>query len=456
MKSLVDTLKNIYKVEELRNRILTTLGLVLIYRLGSFIVLPGVDPQQLDQYASQSSEGILGLINMFAGGAFSRASIFALGIMPYISASIVIQLMGIVVPYFQKLQKEGESGRNKMNQITRLLTIVITVVQSFGFLVNLQSQVPNAIVSNVDPNLFSPFMFNLINVFLLTSGTMFVMWLGEKITDRGIGNGISLIIMIGIIAGLPGALFAEFDSRMVETGGGLVIFLVELVALLGVILTVVLLVQGTRRIPVQYAKRVVGNRQYGGVRQFLPLKVNASGVMPIIFAQALMFLPSTLATFFEGSEAWQGFAGSLTDFTSFTYNFTFAILIILFTYFYTAVTINPTQIADDLKRNGGFIPGVKPGKKTAEYIDSVMSRITLPGAIYLAFIAIFPAIAMLFNVNTQFAQFFGGTSLLIMVSVVLDTLQQVESHLLMRHYDGLMKTGRIKGRSNAMAGGVAG
>ena len=456
MKGLINTLQNIYKFEELRNRILTTLGLVLIYRLGSYIVLPGVNPAELGKYAQQSSEGILSLINMFAGGAFSRASIFALGIMPYISASIVIQLMGIVVPYFQKLQKEGESGRNKMNQITRILTIAITLVQSFGFLVNLQSQVPNAIISNVNPDAFSPFLFTIVNVILLTSGTMFVMWLGEKITDRGIGNGISLIIMIGIIAGLPAAIFAEFDSRFVETGGGLVVFLIEIVLLLAVITSVILLVQGTRRIPVQYAKRVVGNRQYGGVRQFLPLKVNSAGVMPIIFAQALMFLPSTVASFFPESTAWQGFAGAITDYTSVTYNLTFAFLIIIFTYFYTAVTINPTQIADDLKRNGGFIPGVKPGKKTAEYIDSVMSRITLPGAIYLAFIAVFPAIAMSFGVNTQFAYFFGGTSLLIMVSVVLDTLQQVESHLLMRHYDGLMKSGRIKGRSNAMAGGVPG
>jgi preprotein translocase subunit SecY len=432
------------------------LGLVLIYRLGSFIVLPGVNPAELDQYASQSSEGITGMINMFAGGAFARASIFALGIMPYISASIVVQLLGIVIPYFQKLQKEGESGRNKMNQITRILTIIITVVQSIGFLVNLQSQVPGAIVSNTNPEVFSPFLFTLTNIFILTTGTMFVMWLGERITDRGIGNGISLIIMIGIIAGLPGALFAEFDSRMVETGGGLVVFLIEIVALLGVILSVVLLVQGTRRIPVQYAKRVVGNRQYGGVRQFLPLKVNAAGVMPIIFAQAIMFVPSTVASFFPDSETWQGLGAAFTDITSVTYNVTFAVLIILFTYFYTAVTINPTQIADDLKRNGGFVPGVKPGKKTAEYIDTIMSRITLPGAIYLAFIAIFPAIAMSFNVNSQFAQFFGGTSLLIMVSVVLDTLQQVESHLLMRHYDGLMKTGRVKGRNAAMAGGVPG
>ncbi len=454
MKKLIQTIKNIYQIEDLRNRILNTLGLLLIYRLGTYIVLPGIDPNQLGEYQEQASEGIMGLINMFAGGAFSRASIFALGIMPYISASIVVQLLGIAVPYFQKLQKEGESGRQKINQITRVLTIVITGVQSIGYLVNLQVQVPGAIASVSNPEAFSHTMFMLTNVVILTTGTIFVMWLGERITDKGIGNGISLLIMIGIIARLPMAIVAEFDARLTEAGGGLVIFLVEIVALLGVILAVVLLVKGVRRIPIQYAKRVVGNKQYGGVRQYLPLKVNSAGVMPIIFAQALMFIPSTITQFFPDSPAWSGFAAQFTDFTSFTYNFTFAILIILFTYFYTAVTVNSKQIADDLKRNGGFIPGVKPGKRTADYIDSIMSRITLPGSIFLAIVAIIPSFAMIANINTQFAQFYGGTSLLIMVGVVLDTLQQIESHLLMRHYDGLMKTGRIKGRSSSM-GGVA-
>ena len=450
MLKFIQTVKNIWKIEDLRIRILFTLGFILIYRLGSYVVLPGVDPNALAAYSKQASEGILGLINMFAGGAFSRASIFALGIMPYISASIVIQLLGIAVPYFQKLQKEGESGRKKINQITRVLTIAVTGVQSVAFLTNLRNTAGLAIVSNTNPEILSPFMFTFTNIILLTMGTLFVMWLGEKITDKGIGNGISLIIMIGIIARLPMSLFAEFDTRLGEAGGGLVIFFVEIVALLAVILGTVLLVQGTRRIPVQYAKRIVGNRQYGGVRQYLPLKVNSAGVMPIIFAQALMFIPATVAQFFPQSSTWSGLAASLNNYTSFTYNFIFALMIILFTYFYTAVTINPTQIADDLKRNGGFIPGIKPGKKTANYIDTIMSRITFPGSIFLAIVAIMPAFAGLFNVNTQFAQFFGGTSLLIMVGVILDTLQQIESHLLMRHYDGLMKSGRIKGRTGSM------
>lgn len=453
MKKIIETIKNIYNVEDLRVRILNTLGFLLIYRLGSFVVLPGVDPNALDEYAQQTSQGILGLINMFAGGAFSRASVLALGIMPYISASIVIQLLGIAVPYFQKLQREGESGQQKLNQITRILTIVITAAQSIGFIANLQSTVGGALVSQTHPEVLSPIMFMISNVIILTTGTVFVMWLGERISDKGIGNGISLLIMIGIIARLPTALIAEFDTRLSEAGGGLVIFLLEIVLLLFVILAVVLLVKGTRRIPIQYAKRVVGNRQYGGVRQFLPLKVNSAGVMPIIFAQALMFIPSTIAQYFPGSSSMQGIAASFTDFSSFGYNITFAILIILFTYFYTAVTVNSKQIADDLKKNGGFIPGVKPGKKTSEYIDTIMSRITLPGSIFLAIVAVFPAVAMQMNVNTQFAQFYGGTSLLIMVGVVLDTLQQIESHLLMRHYDGLMKSGRVKGRSSA--GGVA-
>jgi preprotein translocase subunit SecY len=449
MFRFIQTLKNIWKIEDLRVRVLYTLGFIMIYRLGSYVVLPGIDANALDVYEKQAQEGILGLINMFAGGAFSRASIFALGIMPYISASIVIQLLGIAIPYFQKLQKEGESGRKKMNQITRVLTIAVTAVQSVAFLTALRTSAPAAIVSLTNPSLMPMGFFMFVNIVLLTSGTMFVMWLGEKITDKGLGNGISLLIMIGIVARLPMALIAEFDTRLGETGGGLIVFFIEIVALLFVILGTIVLVQGTRRIPVQYAKRIVGNKQYGGVRQYLPLKVNAAGVMPIIFAQALMFIPATVAQFFPASTSWRGLAGSLTDYTSFSYNITYAILIILFTYFYTAVTINPVQIADDLKRNGGFIPGIKPGKKTSSYIDSIMSRITFPGSIFLALVAILPGFAKLLNVNTQFAQFFGGTSLLIMVGVILDTLQQIESHLLMRHYDGLLKTGRIKGRSGA-------
>ncbi|MCX6351043.1 MAG: preprotein translocase subunit SecY [Bacteroidetes bacterium] len=451
MKGLIHTIRNIFRIEELRGRILTTLGLILIYRMGSYIVLPGIDANILAAESSKQKEGILALINMFSGGAFSRASIFALGIMPYISASIVIQLLGIAIPYFQKLQKEGESGRMKLNQITRVLTIGITAFEAVGFLINVRAQYPGAIIPMREPAAMSMFMFMFTNVVLLTTGTMFVMWLGEKIQDKGLGNGISIIIMIGIIARLPAALIGELELRLNESGGGLVIFVVELAALVLTVIAVVALVQGTRRIPVQYAKRVVGNKQYGGVRQFLPLKVNSAGVMPIIFAQAIMFIPSTVASFFPSSSAWQGIGGALTDITSLPYNLTFGILIVLFTYFYTAVTVNPTQIGDELKRNGGFIPGVKPGKKTSEYIDHVISRITLPGAVFLAFVAIFPSIAIRMGVNSQFAHFYGGTSLLIMVGVILDTLQQIESHLLMRHYDGLVKSGRIKGRAS-MAG----
>ena len=445
MKGLIQTIRNIFAIEELRSRILLTLGLIVIYRLGSYVVLPGVDPTELENYSNKASSDLLGIVNMFAGGAFARASVFSLGIMPYISASIVVQLLGIAVPYFQKLQKEGESGRQKINQITRFLTIGITAVQAAGFLINLKNTASNAIIS---PAILSPAMFMLVNIVLLTTGTMFVMWLGEKITDRGLGNGISLIIMVGIIARLPHSLAGELSLRMGDAGGGLVMFLVELAVLLFVVVASIALVQGTRRIPIQYAKRVVGNRQYGGVRQFLPLKINAAGVMPIIFAQALMFIPSTVASFFPRSAAWQGIAGALQDHTSVTYSVMFAVLIILFTYFYTAVTINPTQIADELKRNGGFIPGVKPGKATASYIDTIMSRITFPGAIFLALVAIFPSFAARMGITSEFSQFFGGTSLLILVGVVLDTLQQIESHLLMRHYDGLTKTGRIKGRSS--------
>lgn len=453
MKKLIETFQNIYRIEELRYKLAVTFWMLLAYRLGTYVTLPGVDPNMLQGSAQQADGGIFGLINMFAGGAFARGSIFALGIMPYISASIVVQLMSLAVPSFQKMQKEGEDGRRKINQITRYLTIVITAVQAIGFLINLKSENPQAILSITNPAEMSDFVFMLSSVIILTSSTMFVMWLGERITEKGIGNGISLIIMIGIIARLPFALKEEFNFKLSESGGGLVIFLVELAALFAVVMITILLVQGTRKIPVQYAKRVVGNRQYGGVRQYIPLKVNAAGVMPIIFAQALMFIPSTVAQFFPNYEAMQGVMGAFINPMGWTYNITFAILIIVFTYFYTAISVNSNQISDDMKRNGGFIPGVKPGKSTADFIDNVMSRITLPGAIFLAFVAILPSLANVMNINSQFAQFYGGTSLLIMVGVVLDTLQQIESHLMMRHYDGLMKSGRIKGR-NAVGAGV--
>jgi len=447
MKRLIETFKNIYRIEELRKRIVYTILIVIIYRLGSQVVIPGIDPNMLASFKNNSQQGLLGLLDMFSGGAFSHASIFALGIMPYISASIVIQLMGMAVPYFQRLQKEGESGRKKINQITRWLTILVTGLQAPAYITNLVGQMPSEAFYPFLPDASISIMFYVTAVIVLVTGTMFVMWLGEKITDKGIGNGISLIIMIGIIARLPFALFGEFASRMEEQGGGLVVFIIELAILVGVVLITILLVQGTRKIPVQYAKRIVGNKQYGGVRQYLPMKVNAAGVMPIIFAQAIMFLPLTLLQF-SNSESLSGLSAAFADFNGFTYNFTFALMIVAFTYFYTAITINPNQIAEDLKRNGGFIPGIKPGKKTGEFIDNVMSRITLPGSMFLAFVAIMPAIVRLFGVNTQFAQFYGGTSLLILVGVVLDTLQQVESHLLMRHYDGLTKSGRIKGRSS--------
>ncbi|MFP4447402.1 MAG: preprotein translocase subunit SecY [Bacteroidales bacterium] len=440
MRAFINTLKNIWKIEDLKKRILFTLSILLIYRLGSFIVLPGIDPNQLSALEQQTSEGVLGLLNMFSGGAFANASIFALGIMPYISASIVIQLLGIAVPYFQRLQREGESGRNKINQITRYLTVAILVIQAPSYLKNLQVQLPETAF------VLEGSFFWISSVIILTAGSLFIMWLGERITDRGIGNGISLIIMIGIIANLPYALFAEFISRLEEQGGGLVAFLLEMIILFFVFVATILLVQGTRKIPVQYAKRIVGNKQYGGVRQYIPLKVNSAGVMPIIFAQALMFVPITIAGFAD-SDALTGFASAFSDFTGFWYNFTFAVMVILFTYFYTAITINPSQMAEDMKKNGGFIPGVKPGRKTVEFLDRIMSRITFPGSLFLALIAILPSFAMMAGVNTQWAQFYGGTSLLILVGVILDTLQQIESHLLMRHYDGLMKSGRIKGRA---------
>jgi preprotein translocase subunit SecY len=443
MKSFIQTLKNIYKIEELRSRISFTILILLVYRLGSKVVLPGVDPAQLEAFASRTQQGVLGLLDMFSGGAFSNASIFALGIMPYISASIIIQLLTMAVPYFQRMQKEGESGRRKINQITRYLTVLVLVMQAPAYL----TQIP------VAARMMAPAMFQITSIIILTAGTIFVMWLGERITEKGIGNGISLIIMIGIIARLPFAITSELTDRL-NGQGGLVAFLVEIVFLLLVIAVSILLVQGTRRIPVQYAKRIVGNKQYGGVRQYIPLKVNAAGVMPIIFAQAIMFLPLSFARYGSGGEMLSKFASSFSKYTSVWYNVTFALLIIVFTYFYTAIIMNPTQMAEDMKKNGGFIPGVKPGKRTSEFIDNVMSRITLPGSIFLALIAILPAFANLLGIQQNFAQFFGGTSLLILVGVVLDTLQQIESHLLMRHYDGLMKSGRVKGRAGGAASGI--
>ena len=444
MRKFIQTIQNIWKIEDLRQRLLTTILFVLIYRFGSFVVLPGIDPTALSALQAQTAGGLMALLDMFSGGAFSNASVFALGIMPYISASIVIQLLTIAVPYFQKMQKEGESGRQKMNQITRYLTVAILLFQGPSYLVNLSVQMAQA-----GQALAVGFnWFTISSTILLCAGSMFVMWLGERITDRGIGNGISFIILIGIIARFPAAIIQEFSSRLNE-GGGLMVFLLEIIILLAVFAFAILLVQGTRRIPVQYAKRMVGNKQYGGVRQYIPLKVNAANVMPIIFAQAIMFIPIALAGF-SSSEA-NAFTRAFMNNDGFWYNAVFALLIIVFTYFYTAIIINPVQMAENLKLNNGFIPGVKPGKKTAEYIDSIMTRLTLPGSCLLAIIAILPAFARLFGVSMGFAQFFGGTSLLIMVGVVLDTLQQIESKLLERHYDGFYESGmRIKGRS-AMA-----
>ena len=438
-KKFVETVKNIWKIEDLRKRIIYTLALLLIYRLGSFVVIPGINPNALGAGSGIADQvegnGLLGLLNIFTGGAFSNASVLALGVMPYITASIVIQLMGMVVPYFQKMQKEGESGRRKLNQWTRFLTIAVLMLQGPTYVANLYRQVPESFVYG------NTFQFVAFATLILIAGTMFIMWLGEKITDRGIGNGVSLIIMVGIVARLPHALIAEFNTRFTEATGGMIMLIVELVLLFLVFMATIALVQATRRIPVQYAKRIVGNKQYGGVRQYIPLKINAANVMPIIFAQALMFVPMLfvkVAPNFAAAFAYQGF----------WYNFTFAVLVIAFTYFYTAIVVNPAMMAEDMKRNGGFIPGVKPGKKTVEYIDTIMTRITLPGSIFLALVAIMPALAMkLLNINQEFAYFYGGTSLLIMVGVILDTLKQIESQLLMRRYDGLMKTGRIQGRN---------
>ena len=434
----IKTLKNIWKIEDLRKRIISTILLVLVYRVGSFVVLPGVDPLQLDALRSQTSGGLMQLLDMFSGGAFSNASIFALGIMPYITASIVIQLLGMVLPSFQKMQREGESGRMKLNQYTRYLTVLILMLQGPAYLVNLRVQMGAAFPEG--------WAFLVVSTIVLAAGSMFIMWLGERITDRGIGNGISFIILIGIIARLPLALAQEFTNRFTSQQGGLVIFLVEIVFLLLVIALAILLVQGVRKVPVQYAKRIVGNKQYGGARQYIPLKVNTAGVMPIIFAQAIMFIPITIAGF-NAEAASSTFFRSFMSMTGFWYNAIFAVLIIAFTYFYTAITVQPTQMAENMKMNNGFIPGIKPGKKTAEYLDSIMSRITLPGSIFLAIVAILPAFAKAAGVSAEFSQFFGGTSLLILVGVVLDTLQQIESHLMMHHYDGLMKSGKIKGRA---------
>ena len=438
-KKFVETLKNIYKIEELRKRILYTLGLLLVYRLGCFVVIPGINPNALGEGSALASQlegnGLLGLLNVFSGGAFGNAAIFALGVMPYITASIIIQLMGIMIPYFQKMQKEGESGRRKMNQWTRMLTIIVLLIQGPAYITNLYHQVPEAFVYG------NTFLFLAYATVILIAGTMFIMWLGEKITDKGIGNGISLIIMIGIVARLPHALLAEINARFQTSDGSAIMLILELVLLFLVFMATVALVQAVRKIPVQYAKRIVGNKQYGGVRQYIPLKMNAENVMPIIFAQALMFIPMLFANVAPG------FAAAFSDMRGFWYNLTLGILVVAFTYFYTAIIINPQMMADDMKRNGGFIPGVKPGKATVNYIDTIMTRITLPGSIFLALVAILPALAMKFlNIQQAFAYFYGGTSLLIMVGVILDTLKQIESYLLMRHYDGLMKTGRIQGR----------
>lgn len=442
MKKFIETIKNIWSIEDLRNRILTTLLLILVYRVGSYIVLPGIDANALQQFSEKSNQGILGLFNMFAGGSFSRASIFALGIMPYISASIAIQLLTIAVPYFQKLQKEGESGRKKINQYTRILTVFVTGFQASAYVAYLKNQSAGAIIPE-----YSAFLFWLSTTVVLTAGTLFVMWLGEKVTDKGIGNGTSLIIMVGILARLPQALLQEFTSKTTGGGGGLLVFLIEIAVFILITIGLILLVQGTRKIPVNYAKRIVGNKQFGGVRQFIPLKVNAAGVMPIIFAQAIMFIPATAIGFATSSESASGFIRIFSDHTNGYYNLIYAVLVIVFTYFYTALIFNPNQMAEEMKRNNGFIPGVKPGKATADYIGAVMDRITLPGAFFLAMVGILPGVAAALRINSNFASFFGGTSLLIMVGVILDTLQQIESQLLMRHYDGLMSSGRIKGRT---------
>ena len=442
---LIETLKNIWKIEDLRTRIGITILFIAIYRFGSFVVLPGINPGMLDMLQKQTAGGLMSLLDMFSGGAFSNASIFALGIMPYISASIVMQLLAVAVPYFQKMQREGESGRKKISMYTRYLTVAILVFQAPSYLINLKMQAGAALATGVS---WSLFMF--VATIILAAGSMFILWLGERITDKGIGNGISIIIMIGIVARFPQAFVQEFTSRFTTLSGGGVMFLIELIILFAVVCASICLVQGVRKIPVQYAKRIVGNKQYGGARQYIPLKLFAANVMPIIFAQAIMFIPLTIIQYMNPENA-SWLLRSLLDHHSWIYNVVFALLIIAFTYFYTAITLNPTQMAEDMKRNNGFIPGVKPGKDTADYIDTIMSRITFPGSLFIAFIAIMPAFASLLDVQDAFSQFFGGTSLLILVGVVLDTLQQIESHLLMRHYDGLLSSGRIHGRGGVSA-----
>ena len=438
MKKIAETIKNIWRIEDLRMRLLITILFIAIYRFGSFVVLPGIDSGKLQALHEQTSGGLMSLLNMFSGGAFSNASIFALGIMPYISASIVMQLLAVALPQFQKMQREGESGRRKINQYTRYLTIAILLFQGPTYLINLNNQAAGALAPGL-----SWTMFSISSTVILAAGSMFILWLGERITDKGVGNGISMIIMIGIIARLPQAFVQELGSRFTAiSSGGLVMFIIEILVLYAVICASIMLVQGTRKIPVQYAKRLVGNKQYGGARQYIPLKLFAANVMPIIFAQALMFIPLAFVRYqSDGGSSW---AQALMDNRSLPYNCIYVILIIAFTYFYTAITLNPTQMAEDMKRNNGFIPGIKPGKDTAEYIDTIMTRITFPGSLFIAFIAIMPALAGLLNVQQAFSQFFGGTSLLILVGVVSDTIQQIKSHLLMRHYDGLLNSGRTR------------
>jgi preprotein translocase subunit SecY len=435
MKRFFTTIKNIFAIEDLRVRILNTIGFLVIFRLGSYIVLPGIDPNLL----TGNQGGIFDFLNTFLGGSFSRASIFALGIMPYISASIVVQLLTVAVPHFAKMQKEGDSGRKKLNQFTRVLTIAITAAQSYGYLRATVNQ--EAIIN---PGMF----FTVSSMMIIVAGTMFCMWLGERITDKGIGNGISMLIMIGIVSRFPAAIYQEADTKGLS--GGLLLIL-EFLALFFVVVGVIAMTQAVRRIPVQYAKQVVGNKLYGGKRDFIPLKLNSAGVMPIIFAQALMFIPPLVAQIWRDSDVSAYVGSTFADFTSWQYNLLFASLIIIFTFFYTAITVPSNDIADNLKRNGGFVPGIKPGKQTAEFIDSILSKITLPGALLLAAVAILPAFAVKAGITQNFAYFYGGTSLLILVGVVLDTLQQIESYLLMRHYEGMMKSGRVKGRSQFAA-----
>ena len=440
MKKFIQTLKNIWSIEELRNKIITTLALILVYRVGTHVVLPGLDPNKLEAAAaSTSNNGLLGLFDTFAGGAFSHASIFALGVMPYISASIFMQLMTILIPQMQKLQKEGESGRKKINQWTRYLTVGVTALQASAYYQYLRTP---SYAPAILPG-FAPYFF-ASTIVILTAGTLFVMWLGEKIQDKGLGNGTSIIIMIGILGRLPQSIIQEFQNKEVKGGGGLLIFLIEIAVLVAIIMGLIILIQGVRKIPINYAKQIVGNRQFGGARQFLPIKVNSAGVMPIIFAQAIMFLPTLVS--FTNIDSAQGITKIFSDHSNPWYMVIYAVMVIAFTFLYTALIFNPKQMSEDLKRNNGFIPGVKPGQPTADFIGAIMDKITLPGAIFLAIVGILPGFAQRLDVTQGFSTFFGGTSLLIMVGVILDTLQQIETHLLMRQYDGLMKGGRIQGR----------